>query len=373
MNNPKDTVVPFVDLKRQNTGLKNEFLQAVERIVESAGFIRGPELAEFEKAFAEMHGAAHAIGVASGTDALILSVRTLGVGAGDEVITVPNSWISTAFSISHTGATPVFCDIDPNTHQMNPELLEKAISPRTKAVIPVHLYGHPAPMAAIEDVCKSKGIRIIEDVAQATLAKSDGRLAGTMGDSGCFSFYPSKNLGGLGDGGMVLANDDDFAARLRKIADYGQDRPHLHSEVGFNSRLDTLHAAILLTKLPHLPSWTEARKQAARWYDERLADLPVKRPATAPGADPVYHLYVIEVEERDRCLEYLRANGVMAQVHYNGIIHLQECYKDLGYKPGDFPVAERAQKRILSLPIFPEITEAQVDRVVQVLSEFLSQ
>lgn len=347
-------------------------MDAIRQVARDASFIRGPALGAFEGAFAEMHGVGHAIGVGSGTDALMLAVRALGIGPGDEVVTVPNTWISTAFAVSHAGATPVFCDIDPDTYQIDPAMLEKVITPRTKAVIAVHLYGHPAPMTAIEEICRPKGIAVIEDVAQALMAQTDGRRAGSIGDIGCFSFYPAKNLGAYGDGGMVLTGDHALAERLLRLSDYGQSDPHRHPEIGFNSRLDTLQAAILLAKLPHLEAWTEARRRAAGWYDDRLAGLPVQRPATAPGAEPVYHLYVIQVDDRDACLAHLRDNGVMAQVHYHGIIHLQECYRDLGYGEGDFPVAEAAQKRILSLPIFPEITEAEVERVVTTLGEFLS-
>lgn len=371
MTNKTRELIPFVDLARQHADLEREVMAAVRDTTSSAAFIRGPALREFEARFAALHGIRHGIGVASGTDALILAVRALGLGPGDEVVTVPNTWISTAFAISHAGATPVFADIDPDTYQMAPAALEKAITPRTKAVIPVHMFGHPAPMTAIEAICRPRGIRIIEDVAQAPFAKTDGRLAGTVGDIGCFSFYPSKNLGACGDGGLVLTGDDVLAEGLRRLGDYGQNGPHRHREIGFNSRLDTLQAAILLAKLPHLEAWTAARRRAAAFYDERLAGLPVKRPVAGPRAEPVYHLYVVQVKDRDACLKHLRDNGVMAQVHYNGIIHLQECYRELGYQRGDLPVAEWAQAHILSLPIFPEITEAQIERVVGTLAEFL--
>ncbi|MDA1091403.1 MAG: DegT/DnrJ/EryC1/StrS family aminotransferase [Proteobacteria bacterium] len=364
--------IPFVDLARQHADIEADVMAAIRGVATEAAFIRGPALGAFENSFAALHDARHGIGVNSGTDALALAVRALGIGPGDEVVTVPNTWISTAFAVSHAGATPVFCDIDPDTYQMDPAALERVITPRTKAVIPVHMFGHPAPMTAIEKICRARGISIIEDVAQAPLTRVDGRLVGTIGDIGCFSFYPSKNLGGYGDGGMALTSDDALAARLRQLSNYGQNEPHRHQEIGFNSRLDTLQAAILLAKLPYLESWTAARRKAAALYDERLADLPVKRPVAAPGAEPVYHLYVIEVENRDACLAYLRDNAVMAQVHYHGVIHLQECYGDLGYRPGDFPVAERAQEHILSLPIYPQITERQIDQVVGTLAEFTS-
>ncbi len=374
MSSKNPETIPFADLARQFSRLDGEIMDAMRKVAESAAFIRGPALGEFEERFAELHGVRHAIGVASGTDALSLSVRALGVGPGDEVVTVPNTWISTAFAISHAGATPVLADIDPETYQMDPAALEKAITSRTKAVIPVHLFGHPAPMAEIEEICRPHDIKIIEDVAQAPLAKTGGRLAGTLGDVACFSFYPSKNLGAFGDGGMVLTNDGDLAAKALRLANYGQSgkiMSGIHEVVGYNSRLDALQAAILSCKLPHLEEWTEARRRAAAKYDELLEPLPVMRPATAPGAEPVYHLYVIQVDRRDACHAYLRENGVMAQIHYPSLVHLQECYKELGYGKGAFPVAEAACERIVSLPMYPEITDDQIARVVQTLAGFL--
>ena len=347
-------------------------MAAIRDVAKNASFIRGPALGVFEESFAALHNLEHGVGLSSGTDALTLSVRALGISPGDEVVTVPNTWISTAFAISHVGATPVFCDVDPNTYQMDPVALRKKITSRTKAVIPVHMFGHPAPMTAIEEICRPLDISIIEDVAQAPLARVDGRLVGTIGDIGCFSFYPSKNLGSYGDGGMALTDDDDLASRLRLLSDYGQDGPHQHLEIGLNSRLDTLQAAILMAKLPYLEEWTAARCRAAELYNEKLADMPVKLPVTALGAEPVFHLFVIQIENRDECLAYLRAKGVMAQVHYKGIIHLQKCYRDLGYASGDFPIAEQANKHILSLPMYAEITEQQIDYVVKTLDDFFS-
>ena len=366
--------VPFVDLALQFSAMDAEIMDAVGSVAEKSSFIRGPALGEFEKKFAELHGVRHAIGVASGTDALSLAVRALGIGPGDEVITVPNTWISTVFAISHSGAVPVFVDIDPDTYQMDPVALESAITSRTKAVIPVHLFGHPAPISQIVAICRPNGIRIIEDVAQALLAREQGGLAGAIGDIGCFSFYPSKNLGAYGDGGLVLTKDDALAEKLLRYANYGQSGRTMsgfHDTVGYNSRLDTIQAAILLCKLPHLGDWTEARRKAAVKYDELLQDLPIKRPTTAPGAEPVYHLYVVQVNDRDACHAYLRENGVMAQIHYPMVVHLQDCYRNLGYKEGDFPVAESACKRTISLPMFPEITTEQIERVVDTLAGFV--
>ena len=363
--------IPLVDLSAQFAALEDDIWAAIRGVADDSAFIRGPAVAAFEARFAALHGAAHAVGVASGTDALALAVRALGIGRGDEVVTQPNTWISTAFAISYAGARPVFADIDPATYQMDPAALERALGPRTRAVIPVHLFGHPAPMAEIEALCRRRGIPIIEDVAQAPLARNQGRLTGTIGDVACYSFYPSKNLGAWGDGGLVLTDDDDIAAAVRRLAGYGQEAPHRHGVIGWNSRLDTLQAAILLAKLPHLEAWNGARRRAAAAYGERLAALPVTPPATASGAEPVYYVYVVDVDDRDACLAHLRERGIMAQVHYPGVIHLQACYRDLGYGRGDFPVAERAAGRILSLPIYPEIGDAEIDRVVATLAAFL--
>ena len=371
MPNDDRQPIPLVDLVRQHAGLADEIAAAMRDVANNAAFIGGPAVGEFEERFAERHAMGHAIAVASGTDALSLAVRALGIGPGDEVITVPNTWISTAFAISHSGAAPVFADIDPDTYQMDPEALEKAIGPRTKAVIAVHLFGHPAPMGAIKAICQSRGVRIIEDVAQAIGARTAGETVGTIGDLATYSFYPSKNLGAYGDGGLVLTDDGELAANVRRLANYGQNGAHRHHAIGYNSRLDTIQAAILLCKLPHLKEWTDARRRAATLYDGQLAGMDVKRPATAPGAEPVYHLYVIQVDERDACLAFLRDNGVMAQIHYPAVIHLQECYRGLGYQEGDLPVAETACQRILSLPIFPEITGEQIGRVVQTLARFI--
>jgi dTDP-4-amino-4,6-dideoxygalactose transaminase len=363
--------IPLVDLARQFADLEDEMMTAMQGVAASAAFIRGPAVGQFEDRFAALHDMPHAIGVGSGTDALNLAVRALDIGPGDEVVTQPNTWISTAFAADTVGATPVFADIDPATYQMDPASLERVITPNTKAVIPVHMFGHPAPMTEIEAICKERGIRIIEDVAQAPLARIDGRLVGTIGDIACYSFYPSKNLGCYGDGGLVMTADDDLAATMRRLADYGQTTPHHHVDVGINSRLDTLQAAVLLAKLPHLEAWTDARRRAAALYDDRFAGLPVTPPMTAPGAEPVYYVYVVQVDDRDACLAHLRQHGVMAQLHYPQIVPMQDCYRHLGYTPGDLPGAEAANRRILSLPMYPEIEAAQIERVVDTVTRFV--
>jgi dTDP-4-amino-4,6-dideoxygalactose transaminase len=366
-------MVPFVDLIAQYNSLKAEIDRAVADVIEHSTFIRGPALAAFEREFAAAVGARHAIGVASGTDALNLVIRALDLGPGDEAITVPNTWVSTAYAVSHVGARLVFVDIDPTTGQMDADKLERALTPRTKAVLPVHMFGHPAPMDRIADICRGRGIRVVEDIAQAPLAEVNGKKVGSFGGLACYSFYPSKNLGCYGDGGAVTTDDDVLAERVRRLADYGQKERFHHTAVGWNSRLDTLQAAILRAKLPHLAGWNEARRVRAKRYGELLAGLPIRLPKEAPWAKAVYHLYVIEVDRRDECLAFLRARGVMAQVHYPTCVHLQPCYAELGYRSGDFPVAEAAKDRILSLPMYPELTETQMKTVADTLAAFVRQ
>ncbi len=371
MRKSKKIFVPLVDLNLQFQQLENELMNALHEVASNSSFIRGEKLEQFEQSFAKYHSVQHAIGVGSGTDALELAVKALKLEPGDEVITVPNTWISTVFAICHGGGKPVFVDVDPDTYQIDPNKLMKAINKKTKAVIPVHLFGHPSPMTEIVEICAGKNILIIEDVAQATLARYDDNLTGTTGDIGCFSFYPSKPLGGFGDGGMVITNNDIYANYIRQLSNYGQKTTYVHEHIGYNSRLDNIQAAILSKKLPYTESWNADRKKAALLYDEKLSHLGVKTPTTLPNAEHIFHLYVIEVENRDKILNYLRANGVMAQVHYPKVVHLQNCFNYLGYKKGDFPVAEAAADRILSLPIYAEILEEQIDIVIETLAKAL--
>ena len=364
-------MIPFVDLHAQLESIRPELNTAMSSVLETSSYIRGPALSEFEKNFAQLVGAKYALGVGSGTEALHLAVRVLGIGPGDEVITVANTWISTAFATSYTGAKIVLVDIDPDTYQMDPKLLEQAISPNTKAVIPVHLFGHPAPMDEIMSICRPRGIKVIEDVAQAPNAMINGQCVGTIGDIGCYSFYPSKNLGCYGDGGAIVTNQLDLADELKKLSDYGQSGRFNHEIIGYNSRLDTLQAAVLNTKMPYLSAWNEARRKVAVWYHTELQNMDLKLPTEAFDAKSVYHLFVIQIDDRDECLEYLHKKGIMAQIHYPSLIHLQPCYAHLGYGVGDFPVAEAAVSRILSLPMYPELTQEQVRVVVGALSSFI--
>ena len=366
-------MVPFVDLLAQYNSLKADIDRAMAEVIAGSAYIRGPAVGAFEREFAAAVGARHAIGVASGTDALNLSISALGLDAGDEAITVPNTWISTAFAVTHVGARIKFVDVDPETGQMDPGKLERALTPKTKAVLPVHMFGHPAPMDRIMAICRPRGIRVVEDIAQAPLAEVNGKKVGSFGDLACYSFYPSKNLGCYGDGGAVTTDDDALAERVRRLADYGQRERFHHTTIGWNSRLDTLQAAVLRVKLPCLPGWNEARRAHAKRYNELLAGLSVRLPREAPWAKAVYHLYVVEVDRRDACWAYLRAKGVMAQVHYPTSVHLQPCYADLGHHPGDFPVAEAAKDRMLSLPMYPELTDTQMRTVADALAAFLRQ
>jgi len=364
--------IPFVDLHAQYESLQDDISRAMQEVISSSAFIRGPQLGQFEKDFAKAQGVSRAIGVASGTDALDLAVRALGIGPGDEVITVSNTWISTVFAISKVGATPVIVDIDPDSHQIDVEAVRAAISERTRAIIPVHLFGHPAPVDQIVDICRPLGIFVIEDVAQAPLATLNGKLAGTIGDVGCFSFYPSKNLGCYGDGGAIITDDEALAERMAVLANYGQQTPFDHQEIGINSRLDTLQAAVLSIKLPYLSGWNESRRQKAAVYDRLIGNLPVKIVRPPDNGVSAYHLYVIEVDRRDDCRAFLDARGIKTQIHYPAPVHLQACYTDLGYRAGSLPVVERAMSRVLSLPIYPEITDDQQQRVADALADFLN-
>ncbi len=363
--------IPLVDVYAQNSALSGEINIAIDAVINSSSFIGGAEVESFEKSFAQRHGGGYVIGVGSGSDALNLALKSLSLKPGDEVITVPNTWISTVFAISHSGATPVFADINPETYQIDIAQLERRITPSTKAVVAVHMFGHPAPMDEIIALCRPKGIRVIEDVAQAVDAELDGRLVGTFGDIACFSFYPGKNLGCLGDGGAVFTEHRDLAESVRTLACYGQQEKFNHTHIGWNSRLDAVQAAVLNVKLPYLKEWTEARRQHAKAYHKLLQGLELNLPRESGGARHVYHLYVIETAKRDQVLNSLRNRGVMAQVHYPVGVHLQKCYQTLGYRKGEFPAAERAADRILSIPMFAELTAEQIEYSAHTLINIL--
>jgi dTDP-4-amino-4,6-dideoxygalactose transaminase len=349
--------VPMVDLKAQYARIKADVDAAVARVIESAHFIKGEDCALFEREFAAYCGAAHAVGVANGTDALVVALRAHGVGQGDEVLTVANTFIATGEAIVLNGARPVFVDVDPVTFTMDASKVEKAITPRTKVILPVHLYGHPADMGPINAVAARHGIPVLEDAAQAHGAEDEGRRAGTLGHAACFSFYPGKNLGAYGDAGCVVTDDRDFAARVRQIANHGGGaNKYDNVVVGMNSRLDTLQAAILRVKLRHLGQWDAERRQRVRAYAHALADVPgIILPRERAGARSAWHLYTIRSESRDDLQAHLRAEGIATAVHYPRPIHLQPAMAAAGGRVGDLPVSEQLSREVLSLPLYPEL------------------
>jgi len=364
------TAVPLVDLKVQRASISDELNAAIQAVMDRCDFILGRDVSAFEDEFAQFCGASHCVGVASGTDALQLAMLALGVGEGDEVITAPNSFIATAAAISFAGARPVFADIDPETYTISPEAIEQAITERTKAIVPVHLYGQPADMDPIMEIAHKHGLAVVEDACQAHGAEYKGRRAGSIGDAAAFSFYPGKNLGAYGDGGAVVTNDPDLAEKVRMLRNYGQSRKYHHDFLAFNSRLDTLQAAILRVKLKHMDEWNASRRRAAATYDRLLRELGIPAPKVADYSTHVYHLYVIRSKRRDELVAYLNSRGIGAGIHYPIPIHLQKAYSDLGYKQGDFPLAEAACGEVLSLPMFPEITDEQIEVVCDVVRSF---
>jgi dTDP-4-amino-4,6-dideoxygalactose transaminase len=363
--------VPFLDLQTQYTGLRNEILEALQEVADGTTYVLGPKVAQFEQDFARFVGAGHCVGVNSGTSALHLALICAGVLPGDEVVTVPMTFIATSWAVSYVGATPVFVDIDPATFTMDPEQVERRITSRTRAILPVHLYGQPADLEPLLEIGRRRGIPVIEDAAQAHGAGYQGRLAGTLGFCGCFSFYPGKNLGALGEAGAIVTDDPDVATRLRQLRDHAQSRRYHHVELGFNYRMEAIQGAVLGIKLKYLQGWTEARRRLAARYGEALADLPIDLPSEAFDRRHVWHLYVALHPERDRIRQELEQRGVQTGLHYPIPVHLQEAYEHLGHRAGDFPVAERVGRECFSLPIFPEMTESQQDRVIEALSQIL--
>ncbi|MBK9713518.1 MAG: DegT/DnrJ/EryC1/StrS family aminotransferase [Kouleothrix sp.] len=363
--------IPFGDLRRQYESIRPELDAAAARVLASGWYILGPEVQAFERAFAAFCGVGHAVGVGNGTEALYLALVALGVGPGDEVITVANAAVYEPLTILQAGARPVFVDVDERSYTMDPALLEGAITPRTKAIMPVHLYGRMADMDAIGAIARRHRLPVIEDSAQSHGAALGGRVAGSIGACGCFSFYPSKNLGALGDGGMVVTDDAELAAKLRRLRVYGwRERYYTTDAGGINSRLDELQAALLHAKLGHLLAWNERRRQIARRYDELLAGSGLALPELCEDGAHVYHLYVVRAAGRERLQADLRARGVETAVHYPLPAHLQPVYQQLGLAaPGSLPVTERQAGEVLSLPIYPELTDAEVDAVAAALRE----
>jgi len=364
--------VPLLDLKAQFASIRDELMPAIESAIESQRFINGPEVGELEKQLAKYTDCEFAVGVSSGTDALIVSLMALGIGAGDEVITTPYTFFATAGSIWRVGAKPVFVDIEPDTFNIEPSKIEAAITERTKAIIPVHLFGQTAEMDPILEIGARRDLVVIEDAAQAIGARYRGRSAGSMGAIGCFSFFPSKNLGGLGDGGMVVTNDEQLGARLMQCRNHGSAPKYYHAWVGGNFRLDTLQAAGLIVKLRYLEGWHKARRRNAARYDELLADIDgVVTPVVLPHNESIYNQYVVRVPRRDACQKFLAERGIGSAIYYPLSLHQQECFATLGYGAGDFPESERAAAETLALPIDPELDDKQVDYVAAVLAEFV--
>ena len=361
--------VPFVDLKAQYAAIRDEVDGAVRDVLTSGRFILGRRVEAFERSFSAYLGGCETVAVGSGTDALHLALRACGVGAGDEVITVANSFVATALAVSYVGATPVFVDVEPSTHTLDPGRLADRITARTRAIVPVHLFGQPADMEAICAIARERGLRVIEDACQAHGARYRGRPVGTIGDVGCFSFYPAKNLGAYGDGGAVTTRNPRLAATVRLLRNYGETRKYHHAIRGYNSRLDELQAAVLAVKLAHLERWNEARRRIAARYDAGLGPNAAV-PTAREGAHHVYHLYVVRCRRRDAIQAWLRERGIETQIHYPIPIHLQEAYADLGLSPGCLPVTEQASAEVLSLPIFPELTDAQADEVIRAVNAF---
>ena len=360
-------MIPLVDLTAQYQSIKDEVLSAATRVLESGRFVLGPEVESFEREFAEYCGASHGVAVNTGTSALHLALLAAGVGPGDEVVTVSFTFAATVSAICYTGAKPVFVDIHPASYTMDVSQLEGAISQRTKAIIPVHLYGQSADLGPITEIAQRHDLVVIEDACQAHGAEYQGRRVGGLGDLGCFSFYPAKNLGACGEAGMVVTSDAEHAEKMRTLRNWGQDEKNHHVAPGYNYHMDEIQAAILRVKLRFLESWLAARRACAARYTELLADLPIQPPVEMPYGRHVYHLYAVRVAERDALKERLGACGIQTGVHYPVPVHLQDAYTGLGYGPGDFPESERLAAEELSLPMYPELTGAQQEEVVAAL------
>jgi dTDP-4-amino-4,6-dideoxygalactose transaminase len=362
--------IPYLDLRAQIKPLRAELDAAIAKTIDNCSFCLGPDVAQFEKDFAKYCGAEHCVAFNSGTSALHVAMLLMGVGPGHEVITTPFTFVATSWAISYTGARPVYVDIDDTTFNLDPKLVEKAITPLTKLILPVHLYGQPFDIDPIKDICARRQLPLVEDAAQAAGAKYKGRRIGAFGDAGCFSFYPGKNLGAFGEGGALVTNNAASAARARSLREHGSTVRYHHDEVGFNYRMEGIQGAVLGIKLKHLAEWTEGRRRVAKRYAELLADTPLQLPREASYAESAWHLYVVRHPRRDELKARLDANGIGCALHYPLPLHLQKCYANLGYGAGDFPMAEKAGRECLSLPIYPELTEAQLDRVAAVVKEF---
>jgi dTDP-4-amino-4,6-dideoxygalactose transaminase len=363
-------MIPLVDLKAQYAAIQAEVNRAIQRVLDNTSFILGEEVSVFEEAFASYCETKYAIGTSSGTSALHLALLACGVGPGDEVITTPHTFMATAESIIHTGAKPVFVDIDLDTYNLDPSQIQAVINEKTKAIVPVHLYGTPADMDPILEIASKHGLKVVEDAAQAHGAEYNGRRTGSVGDVACFSFYPGKNLGAFGDGGCVVTSDKQIADRVRMLRNHGRTDKYRHEMVGYGYRLDALQAAILGVKLLHLEEWTKCRRENAKRYHHFLNGFGPVLPTEPNYARAVYHLYVIRVPERDQLLQYLRSKGISAGIHYPIPLHLQPAFAGLGYKPGAFPSTEKAASEVISLPMYPELRQDQIEEVAQAVQDF---
>lgn len=357
--------VPLLDLKAQYAVIKDEVLAAVSDVLESQVCIGGPKIAELERKIAAISDCKFGVAVSSGTDALLCSLMSLSIGPGDEVITTPFSFFATAGCVSRVGAKPVFVDIDPKTYNIDPGLIEAAITPRTKAIIPVHLFGQMADMDPIMDIANRRGLFVIEDAAQSISSTYKGRKAGSIGTTGCFSFFPSKNLGAAGDAGMIVTNDENLYERMSMMRSHGAKPKYYHRYVGGNFRLDPIQAAILMVKLPHLDTWSEARRRNAARYDRLLAGTPIATPYVRPDCVSIFNQYVVRVENRDEVLKALAAGGIASEIYYPLPLHLQECFSPVVPRGARFPVSEEAAQQVLALPIYPELRTKMIDYVAE--------
>lgn len=366
MNQP----IPYLDLAAQMRPLRKEIDAVIAKTLDNCSFCLGPDVLQFESDFARYCGTRHAVAFNSGTSALHVAMLLLNVGPGDEVITTPHTFVATSWAISYVGARPVYVDIDDQTFALDPKLVERVITPRTKAIMPVHLYGHPFDVDSLMEICRKHKLPLVEDAAQAHGAKYRGKGVGTFGALSGFSFYPGKNLGACGEGGALVTNNEAYAARARSLREHGSTQRYFHDEVGFNYRMEGIQGAVLGVKLRHLEKWTEGRRRVAQRYHELLAETPLHLPREADYAESVYHLYVVRHPRRDELKKHLEAHKIGCALHYPLPLHLQKCYASLGYKAGDFPVAEKAAKECLSLPIYPELTDEQIQRVAEVIVDF---
>jgi dTDP-4-amino-4,6-dideoxygalactose transaminase len=365
--------IPYFDLPAQVRSLRKELDAAIARTLDNCSFCLGPDTAQFEKDFANFCGAQHCAGFNSGTSALHVAMLCLGVGHGDEVITTPFTFVATSWAISYVGAKPVYVDIDDATMNLDPARIEKAITPRTKAILPVHLYGQPFDIDPMLEICRKHKLPLVEDACQSHGAKYKGKTIGTFGEMSCFSFYPGKNLGACGEGGALVTNSAAFDKRARSLREHGSTVRYYHDEVGFNYRMEGIQGATLGVKLKHLDRWTQERKRVAKRYLELLADTPLQLPREASYAESVWHVFVVRHPRRDELKKHLEANKVGCALHYPMPLHLQKCYANLGYKPGDFPVAEKAARECLSLPMYPELADSHIQRVASVIKDFFKQ